>query len=172
MTAHILLVNDMDRIIGFADKVEVHTKGLLHRAFSLFVFNSKNEMLLQRRAAGKYHSANLWTNTCCSHALSGLPLDYVVHARLKREMGFDCPVEEKFTIRYHVDFSNGLSENEIDHIFTGLYDGDPDPSPDEADAWKWVPVDEIETMIASAPEEYTEWFKLIVPQLLKERCAV
>jgi isopentenyl-diphosphate delta-isomerase len=172
MTAHILLVNDMDRIIGFADKIEVHTKGLLHRAFSLFVFNSKNEMLLQRRAKVKYHSGGLWTNTCCSHALSGLPLEDVVHRRLFREMGFDCPVQEKFVLRYRAELKNGLIENEIDHIFIGEFDGDPSPAADEADAWKWVSMDEVQRLIAESPDDFTEWFKIIIPELIKQRIGI
>jgi isopentenyl-diphosphate Delta-isomerase len=172
MTAHILTVDEFDRITGFADKMEVHTKGLLHRAFSLFVFNSKNEMLLQRRAEDKYHSGGLWTNACCSHALSGVPLSDVVHLRLQREMGFDCPVEERFTMRYRAVCTNGLIEHEMDHVFTGQFDGDPSLNLEEASAWKWVSIDEVQRLIASSPEDFTEWFKIIVPELVKVLRAV
>src|SRR4030042_2763439 len=123
----IILVDENDREIGTEEKLKTHEQGKLHRAFSIFVFNSKGELLLQRRAKGKYHSGGLWTNTCCSHPREGEKLEEAVHRRLKQEMGLDCPLKEAFSFIYKVRFENGLFEHELDHVFIGRVDGKPVP---------------------------------------------
>ena len=120
----VILVNEQDEPIGLMEKMEAHEKGLLHRAFSILIFNSNGEMLLQQRASGKYHSPNLWTNACCSHPMPGESLFDAAHRRLKEEMGFDTFLSHAFTFTYRTDFDNGLTEHEIDNVFTGIFDGD------------------------------------------------
>jgi len=156
----IILVDEKDKEIGFEEKLKAHQNGgKLHRAFSIFVFNSKGQFLLQKRAKGKYHSALLRTNTCCSHPRAGESLNDAAHRRLKEEMGFDCDLTEKFSFIYKIDFENGLSENEFDHVFFGKFDGEPNPDPKEVVDWKWVSVAELKQDIKENPEKYTYWLK-------------
>ncbi len=123
----IALLNDNDEIISYKDKLIVHTEGLLHRAFSIVIFNSNNEILLQKRAPDKYHSGSLWTNTCCSHLPEGNEMSQFIHTRLKQEMGFDCELNFLEKFHYKTTFENGLIENEIDYLYTGKFDGNPSP---------------------------------------------
>jgi isopentenyl-diphosphate Delta-isomerase len=164
----IITVDDNDRETGVMDKLEVHKKGILHRAFSLFVVNSDGQLLLQKRAAIKYHSGGLWSNSCCSHGVSGEPLDTTVHVRLYFEMGFDCPVKKLFTFRYETQFDNGLVENEIDHVYVGHYNGDPEPDPNEVDDWGWADIKKLIQDIGNNPERYTYWFRTALPQFIEE----
>jgi isopentenyl-diphosphate delta-isomerase len=129
----------------------------LHRAFSVFIFNSKREMLLQKRSKNKYHSGGLWTNACCSHPRPGEPLEKAAHRRLKEEIGFDCELKKIFFFRYSVHFDNELNENEIDHVFVGKCDKKPQPNLNEVEDWKYVPINELRKDIAKNPE-YTYWF--------------
>ena len=162
----ILLVDEEDNEKGFEEKLKVHKEGKLHRAFSIFVFNSKGELLLQRRAKGKYHSGGLWTNTCCSHQRQGERLEEAVHRRLKEEMGFDCDMEEAFTFSYRAEFDNGLVENEVDHVFIGRFDGEPKENPEEFDQWKWIRIDELERDVKENPDKYTYWLKECVGRVI------
>jgi isopentenyl-diphosphate delta-isomerase len=162
----IILVDEKDSEIGTGEKLEVHEQGKLHRAFSIFVFNQKGELLLQRRAKGKYHSGGLWTNTCCSHPRAGENLEEAVHRRLKQEMGFDCPLKEVFSFIYRVRFDNGLYEHELDHVFIGRFDGKPDPDPEEAEGWKWVSLEELKRDVQKNPENYTYWLRASLEKVI------
>ncbi|AEV67551.1 isopentenyl-diphosphate Delta-isomerase [Acetivibrio clariflavus] len=159
---YILLVNEDDEEIGIGEKMEVHKTGQLHRAFSIFVFNSENKLLLQKRAISKYHSGGLLTNTCCSHQRKGEDLYETIHTRLMEEMGFDCDLEEIFTLKYRAELDNGLIEHEIDHVFIGRYDGDPVPNPDEVDDYAWVDLEDVLRDVSESPENFTCWFRLLI----------
>jgi isopentenyl-diphosphate delta-isomerase len=162
----IALVNEEDDITGYAEKLEVHKTGLLHRAFSVFVLNNNNELLLQRRSFNKYHSGGLWTNTCCSHMFRDEDFNKSVHRRLKEEMGFDCELQFAFKFRYDVAFKNGLFENELDHVYIGYFNGNPKPNPMEACDWKWASLDELRKDIILNEDLYTYWFKIAFKGLL------
>ncbi len=161
----IILVDKKDREIGTGEKLEVHKSGKLHRAFSIFVFNRKGELLLQKRAKGKYHSGGLWSNTCCSHPRAGERLEKAVHRRLKQEMGFDCSLKEIFSFVYKVKFENGLYEHELDHVFIGNYGRKPEPDPEEAEGWKWISLNELKKDIQKNPGNYTYWLKVSLDKL-------
>ena len=164
----VILVDENDKELGFEEKLSAHQNGgKLHRAFSIFVFNSKEELLLQKRAREKYHSALLWANTCCSHPRPGESLEEAVHRRLKEEMGFDCDLEEKFSFIYKVDFENGISENEFDHVFFGRFDGEPNPEPKEVSGWEWVAPEKLKEDIKKNPEKYSYWLKTSLDKVLK-----
>jgi len=156
----IILVDEHDRQIGFMGKLETHEKGLLHRAFSIFVKNNKGEMMLQKRASDKYHSGGLWTNTCCSHPRNGEDLTLAIHRRLKEEMGFDCALTEVLTFIYQVDVGGGLKEYEFLHVFSGTYNDAPIVNPEEADDWKWITMEELKKDVAENPDNYSYWFKI------------
>ncbi len=159
---YILLVNENDEIIGAEEKMEVHKTGKLHRAFSIFVFNSENKLLIHKRAISKYHSGGLWTNTCCSHQRDGEELYDSIHRRLKEEMGFDCDLDEIFSLKYRAELDKELIEHEIDHVFIGEFDGEPILNPDEADEYAWVNLDDIVRQIREFPNKFTYWFKLLI----------
>lgn len=164
---NIALVDEKDQIKGYEEKLLVHEKGLLHRAFSIFIFNSKNEILLQQRAHEKYHSGGLWTNTCCSHLAENEDFDKAIHKRLKKEMGFDCPLDFAFKFHYRVCFKNGLIENEIDHVFIGKYEGVPKPNPAEVATYKWMSINQIKLDLEKHEENYTYWFKVAFEDVCK-----
>ena len=157
----VILVNEQDEQIGLMPKIEAHKKAVLHRAFSVFIFNSKNELMLQQRAAHKYHSPLLWTNTCCSHQRDGETNIEAGTRRLSEEMGFTTALKEVTTFIYKAPFDNGLTEHEFDHVMTGLYEMDPVINKEEVEAWKWMPVEAVKSDIESNPEIYTAWFKII-----------
>jgi len=161
----IALVNQADEIIGFASKLEVHQKGLLHRAFSILVFNDKHEVLLQKRAASKYHSPGMWSNTCCSHFIENCLFETYIHERLSDEMGFDCDLEFKFSFHYSVVFDNGLSENEIDHVFFGKWNWIPKLNPAEADDYKWITISKVKADLQINPDNYSYWFKELMQKI-------
>ena len=164
----LILIDENDKELGFEEKLKAHQNGgKLHRAFSVFVFNSKGELILQQRAEEKYHSALLWTNTCCGHPRPGEDVLAAAHRRLKEEMGFDCELSEKFSFIYKVDFENSLSENEFDHVLFGKFEEEPKPDPKEATDWKWVGLGELKTDIKENPEKYTYWFKICLDKILK-----
>ena len=165
MTDQIILVDENDKEIGHEEKMCVHEKGLLHRAFSILVFNSKNEILLQQRAKSKYHCGGLWSNTCCSHPRKSEMLEDSIHRRLNEEMGFDCKLTKVANFVYKVKFDNGLTEHEFLHVFVGKFDGKCSPNPEEADNCKWVSQEELRKDIEKNPENYTYWFKLILEKL-------
>jgi len=157
----VILVNENDEQIGLMPKMEAHEKAVLHRAFSVFVFNNKNQLMLQQRAANKYHSPLLWTNTCCSHQRDGESNLEAGVRRLKEEMGFVCDLEEKTSFIYKAPFDNGLTEHELDHVMVGYYDRDPKINREEVESFKYMTVEEVKEDISLKPEIYTEWFKII-----------
>lgn len=157
----VILVDQNDLEIGTMEKMEAHRKGLLHRAFSVFIFNSMGEILLQRRAATKYHSGGLWTNTCCSHPRPGETTLEAAHRRLEEEMGMNADLSPTFHFIYRAELDQGLIEHELDHVFTGVTDELPVLNHDETDEYKYVSADEITSDIQEHPERYTEWFKII-----------
>lgn len=163
----VILVDEQDNPVGTMGKMEVHEKALLHRAFSVFIFNSKGEMLLQKRAAKKYHSAGLWTNACCSHPRPGEETLPAAQKRLHEEMGFNTALREAFSFTYKAPFQNGLTEHEFDHVFIGRFDGLITPNPDEVADYCYQSIDELKSSIQSHPHKYTEWFKIALPQLEK-----
>lgn len=161
----IILVDKNDVQIGMMGKLEAHKKGLLHRAFSILIKNSNGEVMLQKRAIGKYHSGGLWTNTCCSHPRVGEELATATHRRLKEEMGFDCELKELITFTYHANLDHGLKENEFLHVYVGEYNDDPIVNPEEADDWKWVSLNELKRDVAEHPDNYTYWFKIVLKKM-------
>jgi isopentenyl-diphosphate Delta-isomerase len=159
MNEFVILVDKDDNEIGKEEKLEAHKKGLLHRAFSIFVFNDKEELLLQRRAFDKYHSGGLWTNTCCSHPRPGEDLVSAVHRRLREEMGFDCNLHEINRFLYRAEFLNGLIENELDHVFVGEFCGEVNPDESEVAEHRWVNMEQVEKDVVLNPEAYSYWFR-------------
>ncbi len=157
----VILVNENDEQIGLMPKMEAHEKALLHRAFSVFVFNDNNELMLQQRGLDKYHSPGLWTNTCCSHQRDGESNIQAGKRRLQEEMGFVVDLTESISFMYKAPFDNGLTEHEYDHVLLGSYNEDPIINPDEVASWKWMPLEDVKADMASHPEIYTEWFKVI-----------
>ncbi|GBE16430.1 isopentenyl-diphosphate Delta-isomerase [bacterium BMS3Abin15] len=166
MAEKVILVDKNNKEIGFEEKMKAHIECKLHRAFSIFVFNSKKELLLQRRAKSKYHCGGLWTNTCCSHPRPNEPLHKAVYRRLKEEMGFNCSLKEVCSFMYKAVLGKKLYEYEYDHVFIGKYEGDPNLNPEEADEWKWVSIDELKRDIIKNAEKYTPWFKIILEKYL------
>ena len=158
----IALVDKDDRIIGYKDKTEVHKLGLLHRAFSVFIFNDKGEMLIHRRAKDKYHSPNLWTNACCSHLLQNMSMDESLHDRLQFEMGFDTKVDYKFKFTYHNSFDNGLIEHETDYVYFGIWNDIPEFNHNEVSDYKWISYEDLKNDLRANPENYTYWFTYIM----------
>lgn len=157
----VILVNENDEQIGLMPKMEAHEKAVLHRAFSVFVFNKKGELLLQQRAADKYHSPLLWTNTCCSHQRDGETNLEAGKRRLQEEMGFTCELEEVFSFIYKAPFDNGLTEHELDHVMVGEYEEDPKINKEEVESFRWMPLEDVKIDIENNPEIYTAWFKII-----------
>lgn len=162
MTEQVILVDEHDNEIGYAEKMEVHRTGTLHRAFSALIFNKAGEILLQKRAATKYHSAGLWTNTCCSHPRPGEALPDAVRRRLLEEMGIDITPSYAYRFLYRTALDNNLIEHELDHVYTGEFNGTPKVNTQEVSDWKFVPVEHVKADITSNPHDYTHWFKLIV----------
>ena len=161
----VILVDESDHAIGEMDKMEAHRDGVLHRAISILVFNSRHELLLQQRSLSKYHSPGLWTNTCCSHPRPGEPSPMAAHRRLKEEMGFECQLNKVFDFIYRAEFDNGLTEHELDHVYIGYYDRDPVINPEEADNFKWSPVSGLLEEMQMNPTGYTVWFRLILEKI-------
>jgi isopentenyl-diphosphate Delta-isomerase len=163
--ATVILVDEQDNETGQMEKMAAHEKALLHRAFSIFIFNAAGEMLLQQRAATKYHSGGLWTNACCSHPLPGETTPAAAQRRLHEELGFNTSLQKAFDFIYKTAFGNGLTEYEFDHVFTGVYDGSIVPDPAEVQDYCYKTMDDIKHSIASHPHKYTEWFKIAFPRL-------
>lgn len=157
----VVLVDENDVSLGLMPKMEAHKKGVLHRAFSVFVVNEKGQIMLQQRAAHKYHSALLWTNTCCSHQRNGESNIEAGKRRLKEEMGFETELKELFSFIYKAPFDNGLTEHELDHVMVGSYNQVPKINHDEVADWKWMYPKEIKYDIEENPHLYTAWFKII-----------
>ena len=165
----IILVDENDNLVGFETKLKAHEDGgKLHRAFSIFVFDARGRLLLQRRAKKKYHFGGLWSNTCCGHPKKGEELQDAAQARLQQEFGFDTRLKELFSFLYRAsDAGNGLAEHEFDHVFYGEFDGDPRPNPDEIEDWKWVDVAELMSDLENNPHRYTPWFKIAIQDVIE-----
>lgn len=160
-TEFVLLVNEHDEVVGEMEKLEAHQKGLLHRAFSILIYNGKGELLLQQRSLNKYHSAGLWTNTCCSHPCKNESVLEAGNRRLKEEMGFSCTLHHSFHFIYQTPLDSGLIEHELDHVLFGIYSGNIEPNPQEVMAYKWMSMNDIEQAISATPEQFTVWFQLL-----------
>jgi isopentenyl-diphosphate delta-isomerase len=160
----VVLVNELDQPVGTMEKMEAHEKGVLHRAFSVLLFNRKGELLLQKRAQSKYHSGGLWTNTCCSHPLPNETVTQAARRKLLQEMGIDAEPQIAFSFIYQATFDNGLREHELDYVLIGTFDGEPILNPDEAEAWKWMRIENLAADIERFPGRYTAWFKILLQQ--------
>src|SRR5213594_3665508 len=170
MSDIVVLVDEKDHPIGYEEKMKAHSDGgKLHRAFSIFIYNSKNQMLLQLRSNAKHHFQSLWSNGCCSHPLKGEELEKAAHRKLKQEFGFDANMEEVFSFTYKAkDETSGLTEHEFDHVFIGKYDGSPKPNPSEIANWKWVSVADLKKDLNKNPDRYTPWLKPALDKLVQE----
>lgn len=164
---NVILVNENDEQIGLMPKMEAHEKALLHRAFSVFIFNDKNELMLQQRAAHKYHSPLLWTNTCCSHQREGETNLEAGMRRLQEEMGFVVDLQESISFIYKAPFDNGLTEHEYDHVLIGIYNERPNINIEEVADWKWMSLEEVKKDMEIHSELYTAWFKIIFERFYK-----
>jgi isopentenyl-diphosphate Delta-isomerase len=160
MEEQVILVDEQDCPIGVAEKMQAHRDGLLHRAFSIFVINSKGELLLQKRSRSKYHSGGLWTNTCCSHPRPEETTEVGARRRLQEEMGFSCDLREIFSFAYQANLDNELIEHEFDHVFVGEFNGEPILNPEEAEDWRWSAIEDLRDDMQSHPDRYTFWLKV------------
>ena len=167
MTNDVILVDRNDNPLGTMEKLKAHEEGVLHRAFSIFLFNDNGELLLQRRNENKYHSGGLWTNTCCSHPKPGEKIIDGAKTRLMEEMGIEAPFKFAFSFIYKAEFENGLTENEFDHVFIGKFSGIPYPNPEEVSEWRYLSIESISQEIIENPKDYTAWFKIVLPKLEK-----
>lgn len=162
----VILVDELDAQIGLMEKMEAHEKALLHRAFSVFVFNKKGQILLQQRSLRKYHSGGLWTNTCCSHPRPNEDTLAAAHRRLKEEMGFDTDLSKAFDFTYKAEFNNGLTEHEFDHVFIGTYDGLVEPNFSEVESYAYRPISLVVDSMQKNPDFFTEWFHIAFPKVV------
>lgn len=161
----VILVDDKDNVLGLMEKMEAHKKGVLHRAFSVFIFNSDNKMLLQQRALRKYHSAGLWSNACCSHPYPGEQTELAAQRRLYEELGFRALLKKMFDFVYTASFDNGLTENEFDHVFIGKYDGEIKMNAEEVKDCSFRSLTEIQRELTQDPGKYTAWFHIAFPKI-------
>ncbi len=168
MVDDIILVDERNQQIGTGKKMPVHEEGKLHRAFSIFIFNSKGELMLQRRAKHKYHCGGLWTNTCCSHPRPDKNIKEEAEKRLQEEMGFSCDLKEIFSFDYQICFENGLIENEFDHVFVGKYEEEPILNKEEADDWRWISGKNLQKELKNNPEVFTYWLMVIMEDYSKK----
>lgn len=163
----VILVDGHDNCTGVMEKMDAHRLGLLHRAFSVFIFNDRDELILQRRAPGKYHSAGLWTNTCCGHPRPGEDVIAAAQRRLMEEMGICCALVHRFTFRYTADVGSGLRENELDHVFVGRYGGLIHADPAEADAWRTIALDALQLEMSNEPDRFTAWLHACIGRVAR-----
>lgn len=164
----VIAVNERDEVVGYHGKMEAHEKGILHRAISVFIFNSRGEWLLQQRAEGKYHSGLLWSNTTCTHPMQGESILEAANRRLDEEMGMHAILTKKFSFQYRAELDKELIENELDHIFMGVSDDIPHINPSEVASFQYISTEALSDQIANNPKRFTEWFKLLFPKVLKE----
>lgn len=170
MTEQVILVDEQDKQLGTLEKMAAHLNGgTKHRAFSVLIFNNKNELMLQQRALSKYHCGGQWTNTCCSHPRPDETTEAAAYRRLMEEMGFDCELKETFAFNYETKVNNELTENEYDHVFMGKYNLEPRINKDEAESWKWISIKDLESEINQKPDLFTVWFKIILLGLLEKK---
>ena len=160
----VVLITPKDKVLGVMNKLEAHQKGILHRAFSIFLFDKKGNILLQRRAKNKYHSPNQWTNACCSHPREDETYLQAAERRLREELGISCELEKKFDFIYKADVGGGLWEHELDHVFTGIYEGEFHLNPEEVSEIRYISLQDLEQEIEKSPENFTEWFKIILKE--------
>ncbi|WP_430883448.1 isopentenyl-diphosphate Delta-isomerase [Fusibacter sp. JL216-2] len=166
---YVILVDENDKATGQMEKMEAHHKGVLHRAFSVFLHDGNGNVLLQRRALSKYHSGGLWTNACCSHPRQGESVEKAAHRRLMEELGVDCPVKEVSTFLYRAELDKGMIEHEFDHVLTGVIDPDDFPfNPEEVDSVDWMAFDNLVEDIEKNPSKYTVWFQIIMKNVNRE----
>ena len=165
MAEYLILTDEKDQFVGLMEKMLVHQHGLLHRAFSVFIFNSKNQLLLQQRADEKYHSPGLWSNTCCSHPLNGETVDNAVKRRLIEELGLNADATFKFSFIYRHEFQNGLTEHELDHVYFGVSDDVPHPNPLEVKDWKYIKLKDLKEELEQNPENYSAWLRICFPKI-------
>ena len=165
---NVVLVDEQDKQLGLMEKMEAHEKGMLHRAFSVFIFDDAGNMLLQKRAESKYHSPSLWTNACCSHPRDGESVLKAAARRLQEELGFVCEIEKSFDFIYQAQLDQGLTEHEFDHVLIGKYEGEIAMNPDEVMDYKYIPMDELLRDVAKNAENYTVWFKVALPTLVEK----
>jgi len=165
ITDQLILVDEQDNPVGTCEKMEAHRQGLLHRAFSVFIFDAQGRMLLQQRALSKYHSGGLWTNACCSHPFPGEDNLTAAQRRLQEEMGFTTSLNKAFDFYYRAAFDNGLTEHEFDHVFVGQYEGALEVNPQEVMDYCFLSLEEIQNQLETRPDRYTEWFKIAFPRL-------
>jgi len=163
----LVLVNEVDQVIGVGEKIHTHVIGALHRAFSVFIFNSAGQLLLQKRSSAKYHSRGLWSNTCCGHPRPGESIAEASRRRLIEEMGIDCAVRKVFEFIYYTKLDNGLYEHEYDHVLVGNFDKSPTPNQDEVDDWKWADLPVIRLDMHAHPEHYTYWFRISLDEICR-----
>lgn len=164
----VILVNEKDKVLGYMEKQEAHIKGLMHRAFSIFIFNDKNELLLQKRAVEKYHSGGLWTNTCCSHPRKNETNIEAAYRRLNEEMGMSCVLNKVFTFTYKAVLDKGLTEHEFDHVFFGFTNQKPKINTDEVAEYKYISIVNLEKTVSTRPELFTEWFLICFPKVINQ----
>jgi len=162
----VILVDEHDAPQGTMEKMEAHERGLLHRAFSIFLFNSSGELLLQQRALGKYHSGGLWTNTCCSHPRVGETVEEAAVRRLREEMGLEAPMQRAFHFIYRAELDHGMIEHELDHVLIGVSDAPPQINPEEVASHRYVALEELQSEMAHHPERFTAWFRICFPEVL------
>lgn len=158
----VILVDEKDNAVGTMEKMAAHREGRLHRAFSVLIFNSKGEMLLQKRASSKYHSGGLWTNACCSHPNPGEKVEDATRRRLNEEMGIEANPKFSYSFIYRAPLDKDLIEHEFDHVYTAVFDGQPAVNPEEVEDWKFVPIDWLKRDVQAHPDHYTYWFRLIM----------
>lgn len=161
-SSKVILVNQQDEQIGLMEKLRAHESAVLHRAVSVFIFNKKGELLIQKRASDKYHGAGLWTNTCCTHPCDGESNVECAHRRLREEMGFEAQLDERFSFTYKSNVENGLIEHEFDHVFFGVYDGEIKPDPKEVEDYTFVSLGNVSKDADQHPEQYSIWFRIIL----------
>ena len=162
----VILVDRSDRELAYSEKMMAHVKGWLHRAFSVFVFDDRGFLLLQRRAESKYHTPGLWSNTCCSHPRPGEEILHAGCRRLREEMGFSCDLSPVFSFTYRAEFPNGLIEHELDHVLVGHWNGKPEPDPEEVSDWRWIAPDLLAAQLLRENQSFTPWFPLAYSELL------
>ncbi len=167
MEKKLILVNENDIQLGTLEKMMVHKKGYLHRAFSIFVFNTKGELLLQQRATNKYHSANKWSNTCCSHPIDGEPLDNTIHRRLYEEMGIQCTLQFVFKFTYKAFLDNGIIENELDYVYMGISNDIPKPNNQEVKNWCYMDLQILEKKLCSQQQQFSNWLHICFDNVKK-----
>lgn len=166
MMEEVILVDAEDKEIGLMEKMQAHREAKLHRAFSVFLLNDQNEVLLQQRALDKYHCGGMWTNTCCSHPRVGETLENAVNRRLKEEMGIACDTKWTYSFIYKAEVGQGLFEHEFDHVFFGRFSDIPKPNEKEVSDWKYIPLAALKQDVESNPTKYTPWFKIILAEVL------